>query len=86
MKLTFLGAAREVTGSCTQVEAAGHCFLVDCGMEQGRDIYENTPLPFAPGRYEALLAEPPRCATDARLPIRGLAGCPASPADAILGS
>ena len=55
MKLTFLGAAREVTGSCTQVEAAGHCFLVDCGMEQGRDIYENTPLPFAPGRYEALL-------------------------------
>ena len=55
MKLTFLGAAREVTGSCTQVEAAGHCFLVDCGMEQGRDVYENTPLPFAPGRYEALL-------------------------------
>ena len=50
MKLTFLGAAREVTGSCTQVEAAGHCFLVDCGMEQGRDVYENTPLPPAATR------------------------------------
>ena len=32
MKLTFLGADREVTGSCTQLEAAGHRFLIDCGM------------------------------------------------------
>ena len=55
MKLTFLGADREVTGSCTQVEAAGHRFLVDCGMEQGRDVYENADLPCAPGTYEALL-------------------------------
>ena len=55
MKLTFLGAAREVTGSCTMVEAAGHRFLVDCGMEQGRDVYENAPLPVAPGELEAML-------------------------------
>ena len=55
MKLTFLGADREVTGSCTQVEAAGHRFLIDCGMEQGRDVYENADLPCAPGTYEALL-------------------------------
>lgn len=55
MKLTFLGADREVTGSCTQLEAAGHRLLVDCGMEQGRDIYENADLPYAPGTYEALL-------------------------------
>ena len=55
MKLTFLGAAREVTGSCTLIEAGGHRFLVDCGMEQGRDVYENTDLPYAPGTYEALL-------------------------------
>ena len=55
MKLTFLGAAREVTGSCTQLEAAGHRLLIDYGMEQGRDVYENADLPCAPGVYEALL-------------------------------
>ncbi len=49
MKLTFLGADREVTGSCTQLEAAGHRFLIDCGMEQGRDVYANADLPCAPG-------------------------------------
>ncbi len=35
MKLTFLGANHEVTGSCTLLEAAGQRFLIDCGMEQG---------------------------------------------------
>lgn len=35
MRLTFLGAAGEVTGSCLLVEADGTRFLVDCGMFQG---------------------------------------------------
>ncbi len=33
MKLTFLGANHEVTGSCTMLEAAGQRFLIDYGME-----------------------------------------------------
>lgn len=35
MRLGFLGAAGEVTGSCTLVEAGNSRFLVDCGMFQG---------------------------------------------------
>jgi metallo-beta-lactamase family protein len=35
MNITFLGAAREVTGSCYLVEATATRFLVDCGMVQG---------------------------------------------------
>ena len=47
MKLTFIGAAHEVTGSCYYLEAAGKKFIVDCGMEQGPDQYENQDLPVA---------------------------------------
>lgn len=36
MNITFYGAAKTVTGSCTMVEASGKRFLVDCGMFQGK--------------------------------------------------
>ena len=39
MNITFLGAAHEVTGSCTLVQTDKYKILVDCGMEQGKDIY-----------------------------------------------
>ena len=56
MKITFLGANHEVTGSCTLLEAAGRRFLIDCGMEQGKDVYENQPIPVAPGEVDWVLA------------------------------
>ncbi len=55
MKLTFLGATHEVTGSCTLVQARGKNIVVDCGMEQGADTYENQQLPIAPREVDALL-------------------------------
>lgn len=45
MKLTFIGADREVTGSCHCLEVGGKYILVDYGMEQGINIFENAPLP-----------------------------------------
>ena len=56
MKITFLGANHEVTGSCTLLEAADRRFLIDCGMEQGKDVYENQPIPVAPGEIDWVLA------------------------------
>lgn len=35
MRLTFHGAAREVTGSCFRVQTGAAHFLVDCGLFQG---------------------------------------------------
>lgn len=55
MKLTFIGADHEVTGSCTYIEACGKRLLVDYGMEQGRDNYENAPLPALPAEIDAVL-------------------------------
>ncbi len=45
MKLMFIGADHEVTGSCHFIEAAGKNILVDYGMEQGKNYFENATLP-----------------------------------------
>ena len=55
MKLTFLGADHEVTGSCHFLQAAGLNILVDCGMEQGNDVYENQELPIAASDVDCIL-------------------------------
>ena len=52
MRMEFLGAAHEVTGSQTLLTVNDRPFLVDCGMEQGANRFENKPLPVRP---EALL-------------------------------
>ena len=55
MTITFLGAAHEVTGSCTYIECGATRFIVDCGMEQGRDMFVNQRLPVAPGAVDFAL-------------------------------
>ena len=55
MKLTFLGATHEVTGSCTMIELGGRFGLVDCGMEQGEDIFVNQSIPVEANRLDFVL-------------------------------
>lgn len=40
MKMTFMGAAQTVTGSCYILECCGSRFAVDCGMYQGNEEIE----------------------------------------------
>ena len=54
MKIQFIGATHEVTGSCTLLEVGGRLYLVDCGMEQGTDVFENVSLPVNAGQIEAV--------------------------------
>jgi len=58
MKLTFWGAAREVTGSMHLVESGGQRVLLDCGMHQGRrkeaDL-KNRNLPFPGSSIDAVV-------------------------------
>ena len=54
MKIQFIGATHEVTGSCTLLEVGGRYYLVDCGMEQGADVFQNVPLPVAAYQIEAV--------------------------------
>lgn len=55
MRIAFYGAAHEVTGSCTVLYAAGKTIMIDCGMEQGPDIYENCEIPVLAGEVDYLL-------------------------------
>ncbi len=54
MKVQFIGATHEVTGSCTLLEVGGRYYLVDCGMEQGTDVFQNMPLPVPAASIEAV--------------------------------
>lgn len=47
MKLMFIGADHEVTGSCHYLECGDTKLVVDYGMEQGINRYENAELPVA---------------------------------------
>jgi len=57
MKLRFLGAARNVTGSRHLLEVHGSRILVDCGLYQERQFAERNwdPLPVPPDSIDAVL-------------------------------
>ena len=55
MKLTFLGATHEVTGSRTMIEVGGAYGLVDCGMEQGEDVFVNQEMPVEAAKIDFVL-------------------------------
>lgn len=55
MKMTFIGATHEVTDSCTYLETCGRRILIDFGMEQGKDTYENVKIPCAPSKIDYVL-------------------------------
>ncbi|MDD4872307.1 MAG: MBL fold metallo-hydrolase [Kiritimatiellae bacterium] len=56
IKLTFLGASHNVTGSCYLIEANGGRFLIDCGMFQERSLSTRNwdPFPVPPATINAV--------------------------------
>ena len=55
-KLTFLGAARNVTGSCYLLESQDTRVLIDCGLYQERKYQKRNwqPFPFDPHAIDAV--------------------------------
>lgn len=77
MRLVFLGATHEVTGSCFLLEACGRNILIDCGMEQGRDTFENQEIPVSAVDIDAVLLTHAHIDHSGKLPMlyaRGFRG------------
>lgn len=77
MKITFFGAAEEVTGSKHVLEHNGYSILLDCGLHQGRrrDAYAlNKDLPFAVSNINAVILSHAHADHCAALPMLAKAG------------
>jgi metallo-beta-lactamase family protein len=71
MKITFFGAAGEVTGSQHCIENNGHRMLLDCGLFQGRreEAYDKNRHPdFDPATIEAIVLSHAHLDHSGRLP------------------
>ena len=69
MRITFLGAAHEVTGSCTYIEVGDKKGIVDYGMEQGKDLFVNEELPVNPAELDFVLLTHAHIDHSGRLPL-----------------
>ena len=69
MKLSFYGAAHEVTGSCHFLEAAGNNILIDCGMQQGQDEKNMQEFPISPNMVDYVLITHAHIDHTGRLPL-----------------
>ena len=72
MELEFSGAAREVTGSCHIVRAAGRTILLDCGLFQGRrseSREKNVRLPLPVDEIDAVVLSHAHIDHAGRLPF-----------------
>jgi metallo-beta-lactamase family protein len=77
MKLTFWGAAGEVTGSMHMVESGGRRFLLDCGLHQGRRAEadaKNRNLPFDGSSIDAVVLSHAHIDHSGNLPTLGKHG------------
>ena len=55
MRLIFVGADHEVTGSCHYMQVGDKHILVDYGMEQGVNVFENASLPVSENQIDYVL-------------------------------
>ena len=70
MNITFLGAAHQVTGSCTLVEwKPGRFLIVDYGMEQGVNTFEMQDLPVPASQIEYVFLTHAHIDHSGRLPL-----------------
>ena len=69
MKLSFWGAARVVTGSCHRLTACGKNVLIDCGLQQGGDVYNNNELFFDSTAIDAVCVTHAHTDHSGRLPL-----------------
>jgi len=69
MKISFFGAAREVTGSCFCVESGGKRGLIDCGLQQGGGNTNDQTFPFHPGEIDHVVVTHAHIDHSGRLPL-----------------
>lgn len=69
MKMTFYGAAKAVTGSCTCIECNNKQILIDCGLQQGRDEVDNSFFEFFAHTIDDLIVTHAHIDHSGRIPL-----------------